>query len=70
MSGRRLDRRYDIPVNLGFLDGYVDHAPALGSGRLDVILGPMFAGKTTALLKRVSGGAGGVAECVCGCPAC
>lgn len=71
MSGRRLDRRYDIPVNLGFLDGYVDHAPALGSGRLDVILGPMFAGKTTALLQRVSEEQRGVVVgggrlCVCG----
>jgi thymidine kinase len=54
MSGKKLDRRYDLPVNIGFLDEFTDHQPALGSGQLDVIMGPMFAGKTTALLKRVS----------------
>jgi hypothetical protein len=54
MSGKKLDKRYDMPVNIGFLDEFSDHQPALGSGQLDVIMGPMFAGKTTALLKRVS----------------
>lgn len=53
MSGKKLDKRYDIPVNIGFLDEYSDHQPALGSGKLDVIMGPMFAGKTTALLNQV-----------------
>lgn len=56
MSGKKLDKRYDIPVNLGYLDGLPDHQPALGSGQLDVIVGPMFAGKTTALLQQVRAG--------------
>jgi len=55
MSGRRLAAQYDIPLDPSYLDAYEDHQPALGSGRLDVIVGPMFAGKTTALLHRVSG---------------
>jgi hypothetical protein len=31
-----------------------DHAPQLGEGKLELIMGPMFAGKTTALIDRVS----------------
>jgi hypothetical protein len=31
-----------------------DHAPELGEGKLELIMGPMFAGKTTALINRVS----------------
>lgn len=53
MSGKRIAEEYDVPVNISFLDTYADHQPAVGSGRLDVIVGPMFAGKTTALLQKV-----------------
>jgi thymidine kinase len=53
MSGRRLALRFDMPVGLDWLCGLPDHNAALGEGRLEVILGPMFAGKTTALLDRV-----------------
>lgn len=56
MSGMKLHKQCDVPFNLGYLDGLPDHQPALGSGQLDVIVGPMFAGKTTALLQQVSAG--------------
>jgi hypothetical protein len=54
MSGMKLHKQYDVPYDLGYLEGLPDHQPALGSGQLDVIVGPMFAGKTTALLQQVS----------------
>ncbi|WIA29953.1 hypothetical protein OEZ86_000051 [Tetradesmus obliquus] len=53
MSGRRVNARYDIPLGFDWLAGAPDHAPGLGEGRLELILGPMFAGKTTALINRV-----------------
>ncbi|KAF8069643.1 hypothetical protein HT031_001760 [Scenedesmus sp. PABB004] len=53
MSGRRVGARYDIPLGFDWLAGAPDHAPALGEGRLELIMGPMFAGKTTRLIARV-----------------
>lgn len=54
MSGRRVTRRFDVPLGLDWLTRVPDHVANLGSGRLDIIMGPMFAGKTTQLIKRVS----------------
>lgn len=54
MSGLRISPAYDTEISLSWLDPLPDYRPALGAGRLEVIVGPMFAGKSTALLNRVS----------------
>lgn len=56
MSGHRLALRYDIPVGFDWLQGLPAHTPRLGEGKLEVFVGPMFAGKTTALINRVRAG--------------
>eukprot|EP00775_Hariotina_reticulata_P012703 gene12703-12834_t len=53
MSGRRVTARYDVPLGLDWAQGLPDHVPGLGEGRLELIMGPMFAGKTTQLIARV-----------------
>lgn len=55
MSGRRVNSQFDIPLGLDWLASAPDHVAELGSGRLELIMGPMFAGKTTKLIHRVSG---------------
>jgi len=54
MSGCRVTARYDVPLGLDWTQGLPDHAPGLGEGQLELIMGPMFAGKTTQLIARVS----------------
>jgi hypothetical protein len=54
MSGCRVTARYDVPLGLDWTQGLPDHVADLGEGQLELIMGPMFAGKTTQLIARVS----------------
>eukprot|EP00877_Chromochloris_zofingiensis_P004185 jgi/Chrzof1/13768/Cz08g11140.t1 len=44
----------DFPLDLAWTEPLAHQSRERGSGEIDVIMGPMFAGKTTALLQRVA----------------
>jgi hypothetical protein len=54
-QGAKVPLHYDVPVSMedGNIPPYVPEGP--GSGSIEVIMGPMFAGKSTALLLEVRG---------------
>eukprot|EP00879_Flechtneria_rotunda_P015611 GHRR01016326.1.p1 GENE.GHRR01016326.1~~GHRR01016326.1.p1 ORF type:complete len:366 (+),score=140.04 GHRR01016326.1:153-1250(+) len=53
MTGQRVPKQYDTPLGTDWLKCVPEHTPQIGDGRLELIVGPMFAGKSTHLLKRV-----------------
>lgn len=54
MTGRRLAADYDVPLTPDWLSSAPDAPCERGGGRLELFLGPMYAGKTTALLRRMA----------------
>eukprot|EP00878_Enallax_costatus_P018410 GHUV01019380.1.p1 GENE.GHUV01019380.1~~GHUV01019380.1.p1 ORF type:complete len:441 (+),score=107.47 GHUV01019380.1:306-1628(+) len=53
MSGRRVHSQFDVPLGVDWLTGADVHEAELGAGKLELIMGPMFAGKSTRLMARV-----------------